>query len=496
MKFCARSEQNADLRGGCWSRSRYSVFFTINATGLLEVYDILNGLDSPVTTFRVCNDSLTAIAPHENGQLLAVGGHDGNIYLVECSEGLIINTKADKANLTAYFERCIRFEKTTDTRLKEIRLMPANIHEDSAADHDAFVPKSRHQKRNNKGGNKSKTQVREKGEHPRKKYRTKKMEKDHTFFEELTESEEAFFQAVNRELASYTRLDPEKVVSLVEVTRKKKLLSREASTAGVKKPRKSMRMERIRASELESPTRSSTEGTEVDKEEAGERAVTTLGAPFVKPRKTVKKRRGEEISRKVCAIEVCKPEICCADLEEKWKAEVRAQLASEGKKYSWVITQRRRELFDLEQKLPEHSSVGEKRILLVEDESLANILADEVGEARREMRAWQERIALGKRDFWRPRTIEVVQEKPEGKKKEVGNGDVESPARGSDFRQLVETSSKWRSAIEDKTLQTRGKRKARKLDSYLEKCDQEEGTLSAHTDESTEMITMMSARRE
>lgn len=101
MKFCAHSEQNADLRGGCWSRSRYSEFFTINATGLLEVYDILNGVDSPVTTVRVCDDCLTAIAPHKDGQLLAAGGHDGNIYLMECSKGHVINTKTDRATLTA-----------------------------------------------------------------------------------------------------------------------------------------------------------------------------------------------------------------------------------------------------------------------------------------------------------------------------------------------------------------------------------------------------------
>lgn len=130
--------------------------------------------------------------------------------------------------------------------------------------------------------------------------------------------------------------------------------------------------------------------------------------------------------------------------------------------------------------MPEHSSVGKRRILLEEDESLADILADEVEEARREMRAWQERIALDKRDSWRPPTIEVVHEKPEGKKKEVGNGDVESPVRGvekgrSDFRQLAETSAKWKSAVEDTTtLQTRGKRKTRKLDSHLEKRVQEE----------------------
>lgn len=105
MKSCAHSEQNADFRGGCWSRSRYSEFFTINATDMLEVYDILNGVDSPVTTVRVCNDSLRS--SHENGQLLAVGSHDGNIYLVKYSEGHIINTKTDKANFVAVFSKVV-----------------------------------------------------------------------------------------------------------------------------------------------------------------------------------------------------------------------------------------------------------------------------------------------------------------------------------------------------------------------------------------------------
>lgn len=132
--------------------------------------------------------------------------------------------------------------------------------------------------------------------------------------------------------------------------------------------------------------------------------------------------------------------------------------------------------------MPEHSSVAKRRILLGEDESLADILADEVEEARREMRAWQEKIALDKRDSWRPQTIGVVHEKPEGKKKEVGNGDVESPVRGveegrSDFRQLSETSAEWKSAIEDTaTLQAHGKRKTTKLASHLEKYVQEEET--------------------
>lgn len=128
-----------------------------------------------------------------------------------------------------------------------------------------------------------------------------------------------------------------------------------------------------------------------------------------------------------------------------------------------------------------------------EDESLADVLADKVEEARREMRAWQEKIALDKRDFWRLQTI--VHQKPEGKKKEVGKGDVESPVRGvekgrSDFWQFSETSAKWKSAIEDTTT-SQGKGKTRKHDSHLEKHVQEEetGPLRDTSYESTIMLT-------
>ncbi|KYM78885.1 Dynein intermediate chain 3, ciliary [Atta colombica] len=449
-------EQNADLRGGCWSKSRYSVFFTINAKGLLEVYDILNGVDSPVTTFHVCNDSLTTIEPHENGQLLAVGSHNGNIYLVECSDGYIINTKTDKANLTAYLERCSHFKKTVDARLKEF-LMRANIHEDSAMNGPAFISKK---KRNNREKfKKNKALIKEKGNHLRKKLQIKKFD---AFFEELADSEAAFFQIVNKEFASYPRLDPEteQIISLMQKTvlrdsakTKEKISKQEQKLPKYKEKIKALKDKNIITRPLMK---------KIDKKKDEEEA------PFIKK---IVKKRWKQILSKVCAVEVCKPEICCADLEEKRKTELQTQLASKEEKSSWIITQRRRKLFDFEQKLPKHLSIKKRRILL-ENEPLANVLANEVEEARREMRAWQERIALDKRDSWRPRTIEVIHEKPEEeKKKEVEKGDVESPVqkeeKRTDFRQLAETSSK--SAIGDKTLQEHGKREAMKLDSHLKK---------------------------
>ncbi|XP_018351599.1 PREDICTED: dynein intermediate chain 3, ciliary-like [Trachymyrmex septentrionalis] len=499
-------EQNADLRGGCWSRSRYSVFFTINATGLLEVYDILSGVASPVTTFRVCNDSLTTITPHENGQLLAVGSHDGNIYLVECSDGHIINTNTDKANLTAYFERCSRFKKIVDAQLKEIRLMQPSIHEDSAMDRSVFISMK---KGNNREKSKNKMLVKEKGDLPKKKSRMKRLEKDDTFFEELVDSEAAFFQTVKKEFASYPKLDPEteQMISLMQETLRKKKIMRDSAKVEEKINKNAQKLvknkERKRALKDKSAislTRSLIKKIKVDKEK--DEAVAKIEAPFIKPKGIVKDRQRQILS-KVCAVEVCKPEICCADLEEKRKTELQTQVASEEEKYSWIIAQRRRKLFDFQEKLPEHSSIEKRRILLEEDEPLANVLADKVEEARREMRAWQKRIALSKRDSWRPRTIEVIHEKPEGKKMEVGNGDVESPVRNvkeerTDFRQLAETSSKWKSAIGDKTLQVRGKREAMKLDSHLEKCAQGEEThptLFTCTDESTEMITTKLTKR-
>ncbi|RLU23981.1 hypothetical protein DMN91_004189 [Ooceraea biroi] len=477
-------EQDADLSGGCWSRSRCSVFFTINTAGLLKVYDILVGLESPTTAFRICNESLTSIAPHQDGELLAIGSHNGNIYLVKCSEGHTIATKTDKANLVAYLERCSRFEKTVDACLKEIRLqkMQASVRENSAADHSPSRSKDRQKNRNNK----ERAQI--KGEQHRKaKFRLKKEVNGNAFFEDLADTEAEFFQAVEREIASYPTLedlDVEQMVSLQETLHKKKrkvlrdpLKIEQEIVASPEKAqqRKFTIREKTRAMRPKSRVESPPREIEVDKKEEVARAE----APSARPKKTPRRRRG--ILRKVCSVEICEPEICCADLEEKRKAKLRAQkLASREKESSRDVTPRK--LSDLVQKLAEPSSVGKRSILLEEDgRMLANVLADEVKEAKREVRAWQETVASGKRDVRRARTTDVVQEKSHGKKRKAGSGDNESPVRdategGSDFRQLAETSTGvWKSVSEDETSRERGKGQAGKLDSHLGNCERKGG---------------------
>lgn len=63
----------------------------------------------------------------------------------------------------------------------------------------------------------------------------------------------------------------------------------------------------------ELPAETLTRETTTVSEEAA--ATAAMVAPVVESRGKAKKRRKPEISAKVCSVEVCLPEICCADME-------------------------------------------------------------------------------------------------------------------------------------------------------------------------------------
>ncbi|XP_067208125.1 uncharacterized protein DDB_G0286299-like [Linepithema humile] len=272
-----------------------------------------------------------------------------------------------------------------------------------------------------------------KEERPKKKSRRKA--KDEAFFEELAETEAVFFHAVekitktlsSRVTSSYAYLeDLEKAPQ--EILRKRKRIRSKLEKDKIEEKKNKPIIKKASPRTIIIPA----EERKIDEKE--EEAVAE--APFVISKRAVKKRR------KVCAVKVCEPEICCADLEEKRKATLQTQLTSK-KKFS------------------------------SEGESLADVLADEVEEAKREVRAWWEREAR-KRNLWSPGTFGVAHEKPGRKKEKVENGDDVSPVRDaeegrSDFRQLAETSSKWKSRNEgeDKTSRAQGKRAVRQLESHL-----------------------------
>ncbi|XP_063990949.1 dynein intermediate chain 3, ciliary-like [Diachasmimorpha longicaudata] len=196
------------LTGGCWSTSRCSVFYVINDEGVMEVFDILVGLNNPVTTIRLCGDSLKALAPHENGKLVAVGSDKGSVYLVESSEALTTNARNDKLLLTSYFERCSRYEKSIDSRLKEIRLAQRVDYDDEPLPSPSAV-----KARSNKGGPGRKPDKEKKtddkssraDEKERKKVKQKKTKSAWELLEEpeLADVEQQYFEAVQQEMEKY-----------------------------------------------------------------------------------------------------------------------------------------------------------------------------------------------------------------------------------------------------------------------------------------------------
>ncbi|KYN14063.1 Dynein intermediate chain 2, axonemal [Trachymyrmex cornetzi] len=110
------------LTGGAWSATRYSVYYLIKVDGTLDVWDFLIQEDSPVLSIKVCDESLTCLRPHEQGQLAAVANKKGSTYLLEFSEALTVNQKNDKLLLTALLDRETRREKVIEAKNREQRL--------------------------------------------------------------------------------------------------------------------------------------------------------------------------------------------------------------------------------------------------------------------------------------------------------------------------------------------------------------------------------------
>jgi len=72
---------------------------------------------------KICDESLTYLRAHEQGQLVAVANKNGSTYLLEFSEALTINQKNDKLLLTAVNVRLrkqISFNLVVDTIKKII----------------------------------------------------------------------------------------------------------------------------------------------------------------------------------------------------------------------------------------------------------------------------------------------------------------------------------------------------------------------------------------
>ncbi|XP_055377492.1 dynein axonemal intermediate chain 2 [Condylostylus longicornis] len=110
------------LTDGGWSYTKVSLFFVTRMDGVLDAWDILQQLNEPILSIKVCDDPLFCLRTNENGKFVSCGSEKGATFLIEVSENMIFSAKNDKPLLTAMFERENRREKILEAKSREIKL--------------------------------------------------------------------------------------------------------------------------------------------------------------------------------------------------------------------------------------------------------------------------------------------------------------------------------------------------------------------------------------
>jgi len=119
-----------------------------------------------------------------------------------------------------------------------------------------------------------------------------------------------------QEMASYSVLSPEDIEIFLQEEKQKKLDKKKIDKSEellpvveIKEPEVPKPMKREIKDEIKPKLKVEEEPKEIDEEI---KEIAMMKKPPAK-----KKRKRREILRKVCSMEICKPEVCCADLEGK-----------------------------------------------------------------------------------------------------------------------------------------------------------------------------------
>ncbi|XP_046822931.1 dynein axonemal intermediate chain 2-like [Vespa crabro] len=296
----------------CWNKTRHSLFYIIKENGQLEVYDILENLEKPIIELYLSDVSLTTMAAHENGHLLAIGDKNGNIFLTRSTDSLGKFDRNEKNNLTMGFDRNSRHVKAVDARLKEIRILRTlEIKEPSK------------EEKISKAKNKNKTRAKmTKNEAMTQKNKIKKGKKSmREEFPEILFAEDMFFETVEKEKQKFELdNDPElKYSTFVQKFNTKQLKVKEIDKTKddskekmkvIKKKRlkvsKQMLLDMITEKEKIEQTIS-----ELLTETRVDEMVPTMRG--LKKRKIKKRMRVKKFNLRLprsCTI-VCQPKVCC-----------------------------------------------------------------------------------------------------------------------------------------------------------------------------------------
>ncbi|KAK2575144.1 hypothetical protein KPH14_008861 [Odynerus spinipes] len=490
--------------GGCWSRSRLSLFFTIDTEGRLDAYDILQGTSAPLDEIRLCEKALTTIKPHDDGQLLAVGGSDGNIYIIQC-EGLLSTTYTnDKQFYATCMDGCTRYEKSADARQKEIRMIVAQTPFKLKSEVAPVAKTKRDKSKDLKERKKAKEAERDKAKDkdtPRKSRLKKSIYRDTPFSNDTTimEAEKLYFINLETERDSFESEDTDDIERLYKLHRKaeEEELAAKAAENDEENARameeKSRRLRRLRRPRPPRTTQSP--GMRFKASDSIEKMGALLEAETVKSEEGItgdggrKRRASSEIPLKICPRGVCKPEICCLDVvkarKEKRELERLKELKKEKKMKPFLepldeerLRQKlvpfrewqkwQSKIAEVKRKIPERTPLQKKRILLGKD-APPNILVQDVKDAKKYLKAWNEGFLSAKSSLYRSqsaspkRRIREEDDERRVKKKAISVQDLTSTSPRSPFDDLTKISAriaevKTKMAVpKDDTLQLKPK---------------------------------------
>lgn len=116
----------AYLTSGAWHNIRPGVFFTTRMDGFLDIWDLMLRQTTPSLSFQVSEYALHTVKPSHEGRLIATGGIDGNVTLIELSPSLCTLAPDEKNTIGTLFENESTRDKNLDRAMKERRAAARN----------------------------------------------------------------------------------------------------------------------------------------------------------------------------------------------------------------------------------------------------------------------------------------------------------------------------------------------------------------------------------
>ncbi|CCW70602.1 unnamed protein product [Phytomonas sp. Hart1] len=111
----------AYLTSGAWHPVRPGVFFTTRMDGHLDIWDLMLRQTTPSLSLHVSDYALHALKPSHDGRVVATGGIDGNVTLLELSPSLCGLAPDERNVIGQLFENESLRDKNLERAFKEKR---------------------------------------------------------------------------------------------------------------------------------------------------------------------------------------------------------------------------------------------------------------------------------------------------------------------------------------------------------------------------------------